>query len=132
MKTYQKTLTPVCAAVLLAMSATAMARVPGIGGTGSRTAADDNAPPPASCTGAQVPREFDITARSGHITLGDGNTLLTWGYSTDPFTTAATDTGKIQYPGPTMIVCQGDTVTVRLHNRLPDASVDRLSGASRA
>ncbi len=61
-----------------------------------------------------------LTARSGHITLGDGNTLLTWGYSTDAFTTAAVDTGKIQYPGPTLIVCQGDTVNVTLHNRLPD------------
>ena len=51
-----------------------------------------------------------------------GNTLLTWGYSTDAFTTAPADTGKLQYPGPTLIVCQGDTINVTLRNRLPDRS----------
>jgi FtsP/CotA-like multicopper oxidase with cupredoxin domain len=119
MKTYQKTLAPVYATVLLAMAAPVLAKVPGIGNTGARLTPNDNGPAPATCTGTSN-REFDLTARSGHITLGDGNTLLAWGYSADPFTTAAVDTGKIQYPGPTMIVCEGDTVTVRLHNRLPD------------
>ncbi len=47
MKTYQKTLAPVYAAVLLAMSATAVARVPGIGGNAANGA---TTAPPASCT----------------------------------------------------------------------------------
>jgi FtsP/CotA-like multicopper oxidase with cupredoxin domain len=128
MKTYQKTLAPVYAAVLLAMSATAIARVPGIGGNAANgtTVA---APPSCSGTGTNT-RNFFLTARSGHITLGDGNTLLTWGYSTDAFTTAAVDTGKIQYPGPTLIVCQGDIVNVTLRNRLPDRASIIFPGLS--
>jgi FtsP/CotA-like multicopper oxidase with cupredoxin domain len=117
MKTYQKTLPPVCAAILLAAAAPALAKVPGVGGN----AADGTTvAPPASCSGPAAIRNFFLTARTGHITLGDGNTLLTWGYSTDAFTTATADTGKLQYPGPTLIVCQGDTVNVTLRNRLPD------------
>ena len=54
---------------------------------------------------------FELWARSGTIVLGDGNSLATWGYSTDP-------TAGMQYPGPTLIVNQGDTVTVTLHNGL--------------
>lgn len=60
----------------------------------------------AGTTGAQ----FELWARSGTIVLGDGNSLATWGYSTSA-------TG-MQYPGPTLIVNQGDTVTVTLHNGL--------------
>jgi manganese oxidase len=117
MKTYQKTLTPVCAAVLLAAAAPALAKVPGVGGNAAN---GTTLAPPANCSGPPTTRNFFLTARSGHITLGDGNTLLTWGYSTDAFTTATADSGKLQYPGPTLIVCQYDTVNVTLRNRLPD------------
>ncbi len=116
MKTYQKTLAPAYVAVLLTMPVPVLAKVPGIGGNaanGSTVAA------PATCSGTST-RNFVLTARSGHITLGDGNTLLTWGYSTDQFTTVAVDNGKIQYPGPTLIVCQGDTINIVLRNRLSD------------
>lgn len=116
MKTHQKNLALLAAPLLLALSMNVVAKVPGVGGNAAN---GTTVAPPSSCSGTTT-RNFFLTARSGHITLGDGNTLLTWGYSTDAFTTAAVDTGKIQYPGPTMIVCQGDTVTVTLRNRLPD------------
>ena len=54
---------------------------------------------------------FNLTARSGYITSADGGSIYTWGY--------ALDAGAMQYPGPTMIVNQGDTVTVTLNNELP-------------
>lgn len=54
---------------------------------------------------------FNLTAKAGYISLGDGDSLWTWGY--------ANGNGVMQYPGPTLIVNQGDTVTVNLRNTLP-------------
>jgi FtsP/CotA-like multicopper oxidase with cupredoxin domain len=58
---------------------------------------------------------FNLTAKADYITAGDGGSLLAWGYAADvgPFP------GVMQYPGPTLIVNQGDTVTVTLRNTLP-------------
>lgn len=59
---------------------------------------------------------FNLTAKVDYITAGDGSSLLAWGYAADavgPFP------GVMQYPGPTMIVNEGDTVTVNLRNALP-------------
>jgi FtsP/CotA-like multicopper oxidase with cupredoxin domain len=110
MKTKQTLLATVLAPLALAVAPLAGARVNGISGT-------PDLAPPASCSGVTA-RSFDFTARAGHIVLGDGNSLYAWGYSTDGG--AAVDSGAMQYPGPTMIVCEGDTVTVTLHNQLPD------------
>jgi FtsP/CotA-like multicopper oxidase with cupredoxin domain len=57
---------------------------------------------------------FDLTTKTGYITLPDANTAFMWGYSngSDPF----------QHPGPVLCVNQGDTVTVILHNTLPEAT----------
>lgn len=54
---------------------------------------------------------FTLTARSGYIGTPDDNILYMWGLSagSDPY----------QYPGPVLCVNQGDTVTVILHNTLP-------------
>ena len=54
---------------------------------------------------------FDLTAKVDYISTGDGNSLMNWGY--------ADGNGTMQYPGPTLIVNQGDTVTVNLTNNLP-------------
>lgn len=54
---------------------------------------------------------FSLTAKEGRLTMGDGLTLYAWGY--------ANGTGAMQYPGITMIVNQGETVTVTLKNELP-------------
>jgi FtsP/CotA-like multicopper oxidase with cupredoxin domain len=53
---------------------------------------------------------FDFTAREDFIQTPDGNTLTIWGY--------ANGGGRAQYPGPTLIVNQGDLVTINLTNQL--------------
>jgi len=53
---------------------------------------------------------FNLTAKEDHISTGDGNSIYNWGY--------ANGAGVMQYPGPTLIVNQGDTVTVNLSNTL--------------
>ncbi len=57
---------------------------------------------------------FNLTTRTGYISLPDGNTAFMWGYSHgfDAF----------QHPGPVLCVEAGDEVTVILHNTLPDAT----------
>jgi FtsP/CotA-like multicopper oxidase with cupredoxin domain len=57
------------------------------------------------------PAVFDLSARAGHISTPDGNSILIWGYGAN---------GQVQYPGPTLIVNQGATVQVRLINYLPE------------
>jgi FtsP/CotA-like multicopper oxidase with cupredoxin domain len=54
---------------------------------------------------------FDFTARADHLRTGDGGSPLFWGY--------AYGTGRAQYPGPTLIVNQGETITISLKNALP-------------
>ncbi len=54
---------------------------------------------------------FNLTARADVISTGDGDSMFMWGYAVDP--------GRMQYPGPTLIVNEGDTVTVNLRNQLP-------------
>jgi len=54
---------------------------------------------------------FNLTAKADYISTADGNSIYTWGY--------ADGTGTMQYPGPTLIVNQGDSVTITLANELP-------------
>jgi FtsP/CotA-like multicopper oxidase with cupredoxin domain len=53
---------------------------------------------------------IELTAKSGWITTPDGGSIPTWGY--------ALGTGVMQYPGPTMILEQGERITVNLSNQL--------------
>jgi FtsP/CotA-like multicopper oxidase with cupredoxin domain len=53
---------------------------------------------------------FNLTAKSGYIITGEGGSYLMWGY--------ANGVAPMQYPGPTLIVNQGATVTVNLTNEL--------------
>lgn len=55
---------------------------------------------------------FNLTARDDFVSTSDGNSHYAWGYS--PGTTFA-----MQYPGPTLVVNQGDTVKIVLNNTLP-------------
>ena len=64
---------------------------------------------PATITGITGPA-FTLTAKADYISTPDGNSILTWGY--------ANGAGPMQYPGPTLFVNQGDTVTVTLANQL--------------
>jgi FtsP/CotA-like multicopper oxidase with cupredoxin domain len=54
---------------------------------------------------------FSLTTGKGHITTGDGNSVYMWMYGVQG--------GTAQYPGPTLIVNQGDAVTINLTNTLP-------------
>ena len=56
---------------------------------------------------------FTLTARSGYISMPDGNTVFAWSY--------ANGSGAFQFPGPVLCVNQGDTVTVVLNNTLGEA-----------
>src|SRR4030067_2489111 len=54
---------------------------------------------------------FILTVGTGTIVTGDGNSVHMWLYGVE---------GSIlQYPGPTIIVNQGDNVTINLTNNLP-------------
>lgn len=61
-------------------------------------------------SGASPNPTFNLSAKTGHISTPDGGSYLMWGYAEDP--------NAMQYPGPTLIVNQGDTVTVNLTNTL--------------
>jgi manganese oxidase len=90
-------------AVLLCLcAAAAQAKVSGITGSGDGSAAS--------------PRTFNLVALDASISTGDGNSVYAWGY-------ADASTGVMQYPGPTLIVNQGDTVLVNLSNGLPPANL---------
>jgi FtsP/CotA-like multicopper oxidase with cupredoxin domain len=57
---------------------------------------------------------FDFTAKEGHISTPDGNSILMWGY--------ANGNNAVQYPGPTLIVDQNDVITIHLTNELPSGN----------
>jgi FtsP/CotA-like multicopper oxidase with cupredoxin domain len=52
---------------------------------------------------------FTLTAKADRILTGDGGSYLFWGFST---------MGRPTYPGETLIVNEGDPVTVQLNNAL--------------
>jgi len=71
---------------------------------------------------------FDLSAEANYITQPDGASVYSWGYgcqSAPAGYAPAAITGScptMQIPGPTLIVHQGETVTVTLHNNLPAAA----------
>lgn len=56
---------------------------------------------------------FTLIAKADYISNPDGNTIYTWGYAD------GTAGGVMQYPGPTLIVNEGDTVTIDFTSELP-------------
>ena len=56
-------------------------------------------------------KTFNLIAKPGLVSTPDGNSIYSWGY--------AINGGLMQYPGPTMIVNEGDLITVNLENELP-------------
>ncbi len=100
-------LAPMLALAFL-LTATAFAAAPGITGTGT--------------VGT-----FNLTAQPAYISQPDGQAVYSWGYgcvatSTPSFVPAAIAGGfcsTMQIPGPTIVVTEGQTVTVNLTNNLP-------------
>jgi FtsP/CotA-like multicopper oxidase with cupredoxin domain len=95
---------------LLLMATAAFASAPGITGTGT-------------------PGTFNLTAQPAYLSQPDGAAVYSWGYGctggTATFAPAAITTGvcnTMQVPGPTLIVTEGQTVTVTLTNGLPAAA----------
>ena len=66
---------------------------------------------------------FNLTTRTGYISLPDGNTTFMWGYSSgfDDF----------QHPGPVLCVTEGDQVTVILHNTLQEPTSIAFPGQTK-
>ncbi|WP_197325398.1 multicopper oxidase family protein [Ralstonia solanacearum] len=75
---------------------------------------------------------FDLTAQPGRSNQPDGASVYTWGYGCNPRTVPGfmpsvnpldgQNCPSMQTPGPTLIVKQGDVVTVTLTNNLPPAA----------
>ena len=105
----------VAAGVLLA-AATAEAAVPGI-----------SAAAPATGTNSIT---FNLTAAATFITQPDGEQIYSWGYGCAGKATFAPPgvfdlvgfCPTAQVPGPTLIVTEGQTVTITLTNNLPAAA----------
>jgi FtsP/CotA-like multicopper oxidase with cupredoxin domain len=57
---------------------------------------------------------FSLTASDGFVSTPDGNSIYMWSYGNS--------TRGFQLPGPTLCVTSGKTVTVILHNNLPEAT----------
>src|SRR5256885_15236838 len=70
---------------------------------------------------------FNLTAQPAYITQPDGSMVYSWGYGCNGAPTAyapaaissGTFCNSMQVPGPTLIVTEGQTVTVTLTNGLP-------------
>ena len=83
-------------------------------------------------TGTGTVGTFNLTAQDGYLNMPDGEAIYSWGYgcvsgSAPTFVPAVTfaftpTCNTMQVPGPTMVVNEGDTVTVSLTNNLPAAA----------
>src|SRR5438105_15186278 len=73
---------------------------------------------------------FNLTAQPAYITQPDGSMVYSWGYGCNGAPTAyapaaissGTFCNSMQVPGPTLIVTEGQTVTVTLTNGLPTSA----------
>jgi FtsP/CotA-like multicopper oxidase with cupredoxin domain len=72
---------------------------------------------------------FNLTAQPAYITQPDGAAVYSWGYGCSsspagyaPAAISGTFCNSMQVPGPTLIVTQGQAVTVNLTNGLPTAA----------
>jgi FtsP/CotA-like multicopper oxidase with cupredoxin domain len=102
----------VAAALLLAPAA--FSAVPGMTGTGTTVGT------------------FNLTAQDSYLNQPDGSAIYSWGYgcvagSAPSFVPKATfafqpTCNTMQVPGPTMVVTEGQTVTINLTNNLPTAA----------
>jgi FtsP/CotA-like multicopper oxidase with cupredoxin domain len=96
-------------AVVLLLTVAAHAAAPGITGTGT--------------VGT-----FNLVAQQAYLTQPDGQMIYSWGYGCvgtatfQPATTTTPFCNTMQVPGPTLIVTEGQTVTVNLTNSLPAAA----------
>jgi FtsP/CotA-like multicopper oxidase with cupredoxin domain len=95
------------------------------------TAAHAAAPGITGNTLAGSTSTFNLTASTASISQPDGQAVYSWGYGCtatsgpvySPSTITTTPTcSTMQIPGPTLIVTEGQTVTVTLTNQLPTSA----------
>jgi len=67
----------------------------------------------AAIPGEVITGPVNLTASAGHISVADGGSIYSWGYSTN---------GTMQLPGPTLIATAGQEITITLRNSLPAAA----------
>lgn len=65
---------------------------------------------------------FNLEAKQDYILTSDGDSTLVWGYTLLG--------SRMQYPGPTLIVNEGQAVTVNLTNSLPIPAAAAAAGIS--
>ncbi|MBV9435271.1 MAG: multicopper oxidase family protein [Acidobacteria bacterium] len=72
---------------------------------------------------------FNLTAQDAHLNQPDGSAVYSWGYGCSqkpsgfvPQGIANATCPSMQVPGPTLVVTEGQTVTVNLTNNLPAAA----------
>ena len=81
----------------------------------------------AAVPGIQGP-SFKLVASAGFTSQPDGASIYSWGYGCDSQSAAPAfvpfggSCPEMQLPGPTLIVHEGDQVTVTLRNKLPAAA----------
>jgi len=68
----------------------------------------------ATIDGISATGGVSLAASEGYISIADGGSVYSWGYSTAG--------SRMQLPGPTLIVTVGDTFDVQLSNNLPAAA----------
>jgi len=61
---------------------------------------------------------FNFTAKADHISTADGGNYLIWGYADNDDHEGVGS--RAQYPAPTLIVNQGQTITINLANELAE------------
>ena len=75
---------------------------------------------PAAIDGISAITTFNLTAKVDHISTADGASVMFWGYADD--NDNALFGTRAQYPAPTLIVNQGDEITINLKNGLTVAA----------
>ena len=72
---------------------------------------------------------FNLTATAAYVSQPDGSAVYSWGYGCSgapsgfaPSAISGAFCNTMQMPGPTLIVTEGQTVQVTLHNNLPGAA----------
>jgi FtsP/CotA-like multicopper oxidase with cupredoxin domain len=99
------------------------------GAAASVVMAAANAAAPGITSSPGGASRFNLTANAAYITQPDGQSVYSWGYGCTAggavFVPAAITTGScntMQIPGPTLVVTEGDVVTVTLTNTLPKSA----------
>jgi FtsP/CotA-like multicopper oxidase with cupredoxin domain len=110
---------------LLVAAVSAMLAIPS-GAAASMTPSGLQCAPVVAGSGANAPT-FHLVTGTGYTTTPDGNSVFMWSYSLEPSEAnqplvAGGPLPTFQTPGPNLCVKVGDSVTVTLHNRLPEPS----------